>query len=67
MSNPKQTPKNPKRGRFDKLVNHIVQKHSPSTDAEGNPMANEDESEAYDQEGKKLKLKSVDLPGKAFH
>ena len=63
--NPKQTPKNPKRGRFDKLVNHIVQKSSPSM--KDNNMAVEDEEEAIDQEGKKLKLKNVDLPGKAFH
>ena len=61
--NPKQTPKNPKRGRFDKLVNHIVQKSSPSLD----PMSVEGEEEAYDQQGKKRKLKDVDLPGKAFH
>lgn len=63
MSNPKQTPK--QRGRFDKIVNHIVQKSSPSDKA--NNMAVEDEEEAIDQEGKKLKLKNVDLPGKAFH
>lgn len=63
MSNPKQTPK--KRGRFDKLVNHIVQKSSPSDQA--NNMAVEDEEEAVDQEGKKVKPKNVDLTDKAFH
>lgn len=64
--NPKQTPKNPKRGKFDKLVNHIVQKSSPSIKS-SNPMGVEDEEEAYDQEGKKRKLKDVDLSDKAFH
>jgi hypothetical protein len=50
--------------RFEKLVKHIVQKSSPSD----NPMGVVDEEEAIDQEApKKLKLKSVDLPGKAFH
>lgn len=61
MANPKQTPKP---SRFDKLVKAIVDKGSPS---EGNPMAVQDEEEAEDQEGKKQKLKSVDLPGRAFH
>lgn len=61
MANPKQTPKKPG-SRFDKIVSHIVQKSSPS-----NPMAVEDEADAIDQEGKKRKLKSVDLSDEAFH
>jgi len=60
MNNPKQKTKGPAK-RFDKLVNHIVQKQSPS-----NNMANEDEADAIQQEGKKRKLKDVDLPEEAF-
>lgn len=55
-------PKKTDRRRFDKIVKHIVEKQSPSS----NPMAIKDEEEAIDQEGKKRKLKSVDLPDKAF-
>lgn len=40
--------------RFHKIVNHIVQKNSPSSDP--NLMAVEDEADAEDQEGKKKKL-----------
>jgi hypothetical protein len=67
MANPKSVNKHPNRGRFDKLVNHIVQKSSPSSGDAGNPMSNETEEEAYDQEKKKRKLKNVDLSDGAFH
>lgn len=60
MANPKKTPKS-SRTRFDKIVKAITEKSSPSE-----PMANEDESDAIDQEGKKRKLKSVDLPETPF-
>lgn len=54
---------NPKAGnRFDKIVKAITEKASPA-----NNMAVEDEADAIDQEGKKRKLKNVDLPDEAFH
>jgi hypothetical protein len=57
--------KNPKKpSRFDKIVKHIVEKASPLD----NNMANQDESDAIDQEApKKRKLKNVDLPETPFH
>lgn len=62
--------------RFHKLVKHIVQKQSPGvvTAAEQpelmvpgeNEGAVEDESDAIDQEDKKLKLKARDLSPNRF-
>ena len=53
------------KSRFEKIAKHVVQKNSPS-EAEGNPMAVEDEADAEDQEGKKTKYRSVDLTNKTF-
>lgn len=52
------------KGRFDKIVNHITQKSSPSS--EENEMSVEDEADAEGGEGKPVKLRRVDLSPKNF-
>jgi len=52
--------------RFHKLVNHIVQKNSPSitkplTDNDDDEMAVEEEANAIDQEGKPARRKAKDM------
>lgn len=53
----KQNKKGKSDKRFSKIVNHIVQKASPSDNA----MAVQDEADAIDQEGKPRKPKVRDL------
>jgi hypothetical protein len=60
MKNPK-SPTDKK--RFDKIIKHIAEKASPLA----NNMANQDEADAEDQEGKKQRLRNVDLPSTPFH
>ena len=48
--------------RFDKISKFIIEKSSPTEE----PMAVEDEADAEAQEGKKEKLRNVDLSGKKF-
>lgn len=56
----KQNKKGKSDKRFSKIVNHIVQKASPSDDKQ-NAMAVQDEADAIDQEGKPRKPKVRDL------